>query len=181
MIYKKGDDLRQDQLVVQMISLMDRLLKREALDLRLTPYRSLSPPTPPGLASHPLHGQGQSHPLPWPSPLGPASQSIQVSHLTPGPLHYPLQVRTPPPSLDLRLTSFRAPAAQQLHMDNVNCLVHTTSPASLGVSAGKFVRVVACSRETVWSTGLMATHMLLVPSLVPGQPHPMCSQGDSHI
>ena len=39
-IYKKGDDLRQDQLVVQMISLMDRLLKREALDLRLTPYKS---------------------------------------------------------------------------------------------------------------------------------------------
>ena len=38
-IYKKGDDLRQDQLVVQMISLMDRLLKREALDLRLTPYK----------------------------------------------------------------------------------------------------------------------------------------------
>jgi len=40
-IYNKGDDLRQDQLVVQMISLMDRLLKREALDLRLTPYKSL--------------------------------------------------------------------------------------------------------------------------------------------
>lgn len=38
-IYKKGDDLRQDQLVVQMISLMDKLLKREALDLRLTPYK----------------------------------------------------------------------------------------------------------------------------------------------
>ena len=46
MIYKKGDDLRQDQLVVQMISLMDRLLKREALDLRLTPYRSVAPPLP---------------------------------------------------------------------------------------------------------------------------------------
>jgi len=44
-IYKKGDDLRQDQLVVQMISLMDRLLKREALDLRLTPYKSV-PSTP---------------------------------------------------------------------------------------------------------------------------------------
>lgn len=38
-IYKKGDDLRQDQLVVQIFSLMDRLLKRENLDLRLTPYR----------------------------------------------------------------------------------------------------------------------------------------------
>ena len=39
MIYKRGDDLRQDQLVVQIFSLMDRLLKRENLDLRLTPYR----------------------------------------------------------------------------------------------------------------------------------------------
>lgn len=39
MIYKKGDDLRQDQFVLQMISLMDQLLKREALDLRLTPYK----------------------------------------------------------------------------------------------------------------------------------------------
>ena len=39
-IYKLGDDLRQDQLVVQLFSLMDRLLKREHLDLRLTPYRS---------------------------------------------------------------------------------------------------------------------------------------------
>ncbi len=38
-IYKRGDDLRQDQLVVQMFSLMDRLFKRENLDLRLTPYK----------------------------------------------------------------------------------------------------------------------------------------------
>ena len=39
MIYKRGDDLRQDQVVVQIFSLMDRLLKRENLDLKLTPYR----------------------------------------------------------------------------------------------------------------------------------------------
>ena len=39
MIYKKGDDLRQDQFILQMLSLMDRLLKRENLDLRLTPYK----------------------------------------------------------------------------------------------------------------------------------------------
>ena len=45
-IYKKGDDLRQDQVVVQMFSLMDRLLKRENLDLRLTPYRCGRPPLP---------------------------------------------------------------------------------------------------------------------------------------
>lgn len=48
-IYKKGDDLRQDQLVVQMFSLMDRLLKREALDLRLTPYKVLATSSTDGL------------------------------------------------------------------------------------------------------------------------------------
>ncbi|CAN6446279.1 unnamed protein product [Victoria cruziana] len=42
LIFKKGDDLRQDQLVVQMVSLMDRLLKLENLDLHLTPYRVLA-------------------------------------------------------------------------------------------------------------------------------------------
>ncbi|KAK5078399.1 Phosphatidylinositol (PI) 3-kinase [Lithohypha guttulata] len=41
-IFKTGDDLRQDQLVVQIISLMDRLLLRENLDLKLTPYRILA-------------------------------------------------------------------------------------------------------------------------------------------
>eukprot|EP00163_Fabomonas_tropica_P021263 TRINITY_DN3727_c0_g1_i2.p1 TRINITY_DN3727_c0_g1~~TRINITY_DN3727_c0_g1_i2.p1 ORF type:complete len:864 (-),score=149.89 TRINITY_DN3727_c0_g1_i2:265-2856(-) len=41
-IFKSGDDLRQDQLVIQIISLMDKLLKRENLDLRLTPYRVLA-------------------------------------------------------------------------------------------------------------------------------------------
>lgn len=38
-IYKIGDDLRQDQLVVQMIALMDKLLKQENLDLKLSPYK----------------------------------------------------------------------------------------------------------------------------------------------
>ena len=42
LIFKKGDDLRQDQLVIQIISLMDRLLRKENLDLKLTPYRILS-------------------------------------------------------------------------------------------------------------------------------------------
>lgn len=42
-IYKVGDDLRQDQLVLQMFLLMDRLLKRENLDLKLTPYRCTDP------------------------------------------------------------------------------------------------------------------------------------------
>lgn len=42
LIFKIGDDLRQDQLMVQMISLMDRLLKRENLDLKLSPYKVLA-------------------------------------------------------------------------------------------------------------------------------------------
>ncbi|PAA56400.1 hypothetical protein BOX15_Mlig034317g1, partial [Macrostomum lignano] len=41
-IFKYGDDLRQDQLVMQMIELMDRLLRQENVDLRLTPYRVLA-------------------------------------------------------------------------------------------------------------------------------------------
>ena len=41
-IFKNGDDLRQDQLILQIINLMDRLLKRENLDLQLTPYHCLA-------------------------------------------------------------------------------------------------------------------------------------------
>ncbi|XP_076053263.1 phosphatidylinositol 3-kinase 59F isoform X2 [Oratosquilla oratoria] len=41
-IFKHGDDLRQDQLILQIITLMDRLLRRENLDLKLTPYRALA-------------------------------------------------------------------------------------------------------------------------------------------
>jgi phosphatidylinositol 3-kinase len=41
-IFKSGDDLRQDQLIIQMITLMDRLLKRVNLDLKLKPYRILA-------------------------------------------------------------------------------------------------------------------------------------------
>lgn len=41
-LFKSGDDMRQDQLVVQLITLMDKLLKRENLDLKLTPYRVLA-------------------------------------------------------------------------------------------------------------------------------------------
>ena len=45
MMFKTGDDLRQDQLVVQIIALMDRLLLKENLDLKLTPYRILATST----------------------------------------------------------------------------------------------------------------------------------------
>lgn len=40
--FKVGDDLRQDQLVIQIITLMDQLLQKENLDLKLTPYRILA-------------------------------------------------------------------------------------------------------------------------------------------
>ena len=41
-IFKVGDDLRQDQLILQIITLMDRILKQENLDLKLTPYHVLA-------------------------------------------------------------------------------------------------------------------------------------------
>lgn len=37
-IVKHGDDLRQDQLILQMEALMDTLLKKDLMDLKLTPY-----------------------------------------------------------------------------------------------------------------------------------------------
>ncbi|KAJ5077835.1 phosphatidylinositol 3-kinase catalytic subunit type 3 [Anaeramoeba ignava] len=40
-IYKMGDDIRQDNLVMQLIILMEQLLKKENLDLKLTPYHVL--------------------------------------------------------------------------------------------------------------------------------------------
>ncbi|KAJ0404845.1 hypothetical protein P43SY_007927 [Pythium insidiosum] len=46
---KNGDDLRQDQLIMQMFILMDRLLKKVNLDLKLTPYRILATGTTDGL------------------------------------------------------------------------------------------------------------------------------------
>eukprot|EP00005_Dracoamoeba_jomungandri_P012443 CAMPEP_0174272932 /NCGR_PEP_ID=MMETSP0439-20130205/52808_1 /TAXON_ID=0 /ORGANISM="Stereomyxa ramosa, Strain Chinc5" /LENGTH=922 /DNA_ID=CAMNT_0015363763 /DNA_START=16 /DNA_END=2782 /DNA_ORIENTATION=+ len=41
-IYKCGDDLRQDQLIIQLISLMDNLTKKYQLDLKLTSYAVLA-------------------------------------------------------------------------------------------------------------------------------------------
>ena len=41
-VYKGGDDMRQDQLVIQLIGLIDRLFKRVNLDLRLTPFKVIS-------------------------------------------------------------------------------------------------------------------------------------------
>lgn len=50
-IFKNGDDMRQDQLVIQLFRLMDRLLKMENLDLKLLPYEVL--------ATGPLEGMAQ--------------------------------------------------------------------------------------------------------------------------
>ncbi|KAG6032292.1 hypothetical protein E4U41_007264 [Claviceps citrina] len=47
-IFKLGDDLRQDQLVIQIITLMDRLLQKENLDLKLSPYKILATSTTAG-------------------------------------------------------------------------------------------------------------------------------------
>jgi phosphatidylinositol 3-kinase len=41
-IFKNGDDMRQDQLVLQLFTLMDRLLRKENLDLKLMPYKVLA-------------------------------------------------------------------------------------------------------------------------------------------
>lgn len=41
-IYKNGDDLRQDQLILGMFALMDKTLKGVNQDYRLTPYQALA-------------------------------------------------------------------------------------------------------------------------------------------
>lgn len=51
-IFKRGDDLRQDQLCVQLILLMDRLLKRENLDLNLTVYSVLATSSDHGMVEY---------------------------------------------------------------------------------------------------------------------------------
>ncbi|OQR70311.1 phosphatidylinositol 3-kinase catalytic subunit type 3-like [Tropilaelaps mercedesae] len=51
-IFKHGDDLRQDQLILQIISLMDKLLRRENLDLQLTPYCVLATSTRHGFVEY---------------------------------------------------------------------------------------------------------------------------------
>lgn len=41
-MFKSGDDLRQDQMVLEMFDLMDRLLKGVNQDYKLTPYKALA-------------------------------------------------------------------------------------------------------------------------------------------
>lgn len=58
-IFKTGDDLRQDQLVLSLLALCDSLLKRIHLDLCLTPYRVVATSTDTGFVEF-VH---QSSPL----------------------------------------------------------------------------------------------------------------------
>ena len=60
-MFKNGDDLRQDQLIMQMFILMDRLLKRVNLDLKLTPYRILATSTYDGTMEFVLDSCPVSH------------------------------------------------------------------------------------------------------------------------
>merc|ERR1719188_2884908 len=46
---KEGDDLRQDQLILQLIILMDSILKEYGLDLQLTPYQVIALSTNDGI------------------------------------------------------------------------------------------------------------------------------------
>ncbi|KAI0476169.1 phosphatidylinositol 3 [Xylariaceae sp. FL0804] len=55
-LFKTGDDLRQDQLVIQIITLMDQLLQKENVDLKLSPYKILATSTTAG-ASQFVHSQ----------------------------------------------------------------------------------------------------------------------------
>jgi phosphatidylinositol 3-kinase len=49
MVLKNGDDLRQDQLVLQMITLMDKVLRAFGLDLKFTIYKCLATGSEDGL------------------------------------------------------------------------------------------------------------------------------------
>ncbi|KAF4532330.1 hypothetical protein B566_EDAN003633 [Ephemera danica] len=48
-IYKNGDDLRQDMLTLQMLKIMDRLWKLNGLDFRMNPYNCISTDSKVGL------------------------------------------------------------------------------------------------------------------------------------
>ncbi|XP_071445759.1 phosphatidylinositol 4,5-bisphosphate 3-kinase catalytic subunit delta isoform [Hetaerina americana] len=56
-IFKNGDDLRQDMLTLQMIRIMDKLWKNEGLDLRMNPYGCISTDHRLGMIEVVLHAE----------------------------------------------------------------------------------------------------------------------------
>mmetsp|Transcript_5059 Transcript_5059/g.11040 ORF Transcript_5059/g.11040 Transcript_5059/m.11040 type:complete len:1146 (-) Transcript_5059:375-3812(-) len=56
-IYKAGDDLRQDALTLQLIRLMDRLWQKEGLDLCLKPYATVSTGDDQGMLEVVMHSE----------------------------------------------------------------------------------------------------------------------------
>ncbi|XP_046389933.1 phosphatidylinositol 4,5-bisphosphate 3-kinase catalytic subunit delta isoform [Ischnura elegans] len=56
-IFKNGDDLRQDMLTLQMIRIMDKLWKNEGLDLRMNPYGCISTEHRLGMIEVVLHAE----------------------------------------------------------------------------------------------------------------------------
>lgn len=50
LMFKDGDDMRQDQLVIQLFTLMDKLLRKENLDLKVSPYDVLATGPSQGMA-----------------------------------------------------------------------------------------------------------------------------------
>ena len=50
LMFKDGDDMRQDQLVIQLFTLMDKLLRKENLDLKVIPYDVLATGASQGMA-----------------------------------------------------------------------------------------------------------------------------------
>jgi len=57
LIFKSGDDLRQDLLTLQMLGIMDKLWKKEGLDLCLTPYRCVATGDEMGMIETVLHSE----------------------------------------------------------------------------------------------------------------------------
>ena len=51
-IFKEGDDLRQDQLVIQLFTLMDKLLRKENLDLKLKLFKVLATDSKAGMVQY---------------------------------------------------------------------------------------------------------------------------------
>uniref|UniRef100_A0A8C9GC08 PI3K/PI4K catalytic domain-containing protein n=1 Tax=Piliocolobus tephrosceles TaxID=591936 RepID=A0A8C9GC08_9PRIM len=59
-MYKSGDDLRQDHLVIQILYIIDNIWKRYGLDLKLTLYRVLALSTNDGLIEFVDHAESIS-------------------------------------------------------------------------------------------------------------------------